>query len=648
MAETTTETILLEFVVDQGAAEKQLEKIEGILIDNKKAQQELSKAYKAGVITQGEYIKENIRLQQNIKKEQTQKATLIKTINTESNSRDALRQKISSLVKEYDSLNQGSVKGVQRGKELENQIAKLSSQLTKGDKAAGLFKNQIGNYPKAFGEAAKSIQVAGVSVGDIGTKLASFANPATAAVGIIGALGAAYARSTVGAKDLEFAQNQLSTAITISTNAFAGLLSTAEEGEGVLSTIVSAILFKIDSSTAIAARIAALNIAKLEDLEREEILIRDGINDRLSENQQLLAEIADEQTSLNKQLELANAIEVNLKNNKAELVDINQKELEILNQQLGIDVNKEEIQTKINQKTAEISKIQLDVNKKLKANDVLRSNINDKIREQLALEERSARINRNAPLIDKSIISGFDTLENQPLAVPKSANQAAIDGQQELADNLLAINKDYYEKDLRAKELTSALKAQAEQNQLASTADAFATTASLFGEQTAAYKAFATASTLISTYSAATKAYESAFLPVPTVASPALGAVFAGAAIAAGLANLAQINGVQFAEGGYTGAGGKYEPAGIVHKGEYVVPQSVNYNPAARPHIQALEGMRKGYADGGFVTNQNISSTQQALITANTLKNLPPVVASWTEGRAVGRRVEFREKLSRL
>lgn len=29
----------------------------------------------------------------------------------------------------------------------------------------------------------------------------------------------------------------------------------------------------------------------------------------------------------------------------------------------------------------------------------------------------------------------------------------------------------------------------------------------------------------------------------------------------------------QFAEGGFTGRGGKYEPAGIVHKGEYVVPK---------------------------------------------------------------------------
>ena len=32
-----------------------------------------------------------------------------------------------------------------------------------------------------------------------------------------------------------------------------------------------------------------------------------------------------------------------------------------------------------------------------------------------------------------------------------------------------------------------------------------------------------------------------------------------------------------FSMGGYTGAGGKYEPAGIVHRGEYVLPkESVN------------------------------------------------------------------------
>ena len=55
-----------------------------------------------------------------------------------------------------------------------------------------------------------------------------------------------------------------------------------------------------------------------------------------------------------------------------------------------------------------------------------------------------------------------------------------------------------------------------------------------------------------------------------------------------------------FAEGGYTGSGGKYEPAGIVHKGEYVVPSRiVKKYPEL---IAVLENIRlKGYAEGGLV-----------------------------------------------
>ena len=59
-----------------------------------------------------------------------------------------------------------------------------------------------------------------------------------------------------------------------------------------------------------------------------------------------------------------------------------------------------------------------------------------------------------------------------------------------------------------------------------------------------------------------------------------------------------------FASGGYTGAGGKHQPAGIVHRGEYVVPsQYVNQSsglPNANFLAQLQNGMR-GYAQGGFV-----------------------------------------------
>ena len=54
-----------------------------------------------------------------------------------------------------------------------------------------------------------------------------------------------------------------------------------------------------------------------------------------------------------------------------------------------------------------------------------------------------------------------------------------------------------------------------------------------------------------------------------------------------------------FAAGGYTGPGGKYEPAGIVHKGEFVVPQEA-VNRIGVANLAALSGI-PGYAGGGLV-----------------------------------------------
>ncbi|RCW85442.1 phage tail tape measure protein [Phyllobacterium bourgognense] len=52
-----------------------------------------------------------------------------------------------------------------------------------------------------------------------------------------------------------------------------------------------------------------------------------------------------------------------------------------------------------------------------------------------------------------------------------------------------------------------------------------------------------------------------------------------------------------FANGGYTGPGGKYEPAGVVHRGEYVMSQkAVNWIG-----LENLERLHRGYADGGLV-----------------------------------------------
>jgi tape measure domain-containing protein len=55
-----------------------------------------------------------------------------------------------------------------------------------------------------------------------------------------------------------------------------------------------------------------------------------------------------------------------------------------------------------------------------------------------------------------------------------------------------------------------------------------------------------------------------------------------------------------FAAGGYTGDGGKHEPAGVVHKGEYVFTKEET-RKAGPSRLARLAKSLRGYADGGLV-----------------------------------------------
>jgi lambda family phage tail tape measure protein len=60
-----------------------------------------------------------------------------------------------------------------------------------------------------------------------------------------------------------------------------------------------------------------------------------------------------------------------------------------------------------------------------------------------------------------------------------------------------------------------------------------------------------------------------------------------------------------FDAGGYTGYGGKYAPAGVVHRGEYVFSSEAT-RAAGVGNLDRMHRSLKGYADGGFVgANQN-------------------------------------------
>lgn len=70
-----------------------------------------------------------------------------------------------------------------------------------------------------------------------------------------------------------------------------------------------------------------------------------------------------------------------------------------------------------------------------------------------------------------------------------------------------------------------------------------------------------------------------------------------------------------FAEGGYTGHGGKYEPAGIVHRGEYVMDAGT-VSRLGRSTMDAIRGL-PGYADGGFVSMPDTKAPIMPIPAAN-------------------------------
>lgn len=115
-------------------------------------------------------------------------------------------------------------------------------------------------------------------------------------------------------------------------------------------------------------------------------------------------------------------------------------------------------------------------------------------------------------------------------------------------------------------------------------------------------KAASIASTLIKAYQSGTEA-RAALSGIPII-GPALGIAAEVAAIAAGLANVAQMRSQSvggYSEGGMTPPGGKYQVAGVVHAGEGVLSQRDVAALGGPAGFNAWRRSLRGFADGGFV-----------------------------------------------
>lgn len=123
---------------------------------------------------------------------------------------------------------------------------------------------------------------------------------------------------------------------------------------------------------------------------------------------------------------------------------------------------------------------------------------------------------------------------------------------------------------------------------------------------------------------------------VASIGSFGAAAVVGGGALIAAFALIKGIGG--FAEGGYTGSGGKYQPAGIVHKGEYVVTAA----DTARLGVGNIENFIAGANDP--VANMQVSGQTVQNVRDNPANSGGNVTINQIEDASRAGQVQRREE----
>jgi lambda family phage tail tape measure protein len=77
--------------------------------------------------------------------------------------------------------------------------------------------------------------------------------------------------------------------------------------------------------------------------------------------------------------------------------------------------------------------------------------------------------------------------------------------------------------------------------------------------------------------------------------------------------------------GGYTGDGGKHEPKGVVHGGEFVLRKEVVQQPGMREYLERMNSSSNGYADGGYV-NPSGAVTASNTVAKSSVTNKAPAI----------------------
>jgi predicted nuclease with TOPRIM domain len=641
---TTKEEHILEFSIEQGDAIKELEKTKKSIIQVKEEQAKLQKEYKKGNVTIEEYAKEQVRLESVLKKQQSTYLNVQKSVTGVKTQLDKLIDSNKNIAKSFDE----------------------TAKKIGGNNGTGGVNATITQFTQNITQSATQVNVAGTSIGDLTGKLAGFVNPATAAAGVVVALAAAYAKSSTGAKDFAFAQDRLNFIVSKGIEEFGKLVGggSGEQGSGPLNKLVSAwgtlmqyapglnLLFRdqikaIFEESEVASQ-AAENLRKLEIATRS---AAGAAKFYEKEAEDARRRRDDTDLSLSSRLSAAQSVTGNLQAGGAVRINVLQQEIQAIKDANANWQNQDAILVQIADKRREISDIEEEINGKLTENFTAIKSI------QKEYDAYRRKVNNFSTTEGEVDLTGvFD-------AVPTPDRYAeAIREFEDYADAQIDTMREMTEAqrendELRKRSSEERRKFQEMQDKMVvdSTLQLFDSIGMLAKEGSDLQKSMALLQIGVDTAEAISA------LTAASEQNPANGFTFNAAGIAQFIAGLARITAnianaksyLGFAEGGYTGPGGKFQPAGTVHKGEVVFSQE-DVAALGGPHrvdrMRPTYGRRPksnlygGYYNGGLV--DGAQDVENSLASANAIKRMPAPVVGVVEINKVQERVRVAERVS--
>lgn len=151
MADTTTK--ILEVIVDNNQALSAIADYNKLIDEQKQKQRELADDFKAGKISQDDYYRALSKSKEETKAYSRQMQELSKEVQNNikqeqehDGSLRGLRAALSNATKEYDALSRAERQGA-KGKELQDHINKITTELKEAEEETQRFYRNVGNYP---------------------------------------------------------------------------------------------------------------------------------------------------------------------------------------------------------------------------------------------------------------------------------------------------------------------------------------------------------------------------------------------------------------------------------------------------------------------------------------------------------------------